>query len=346
MAESDRKPPTLKTIAALSGLAVPTVSRALSDAPDIGSKTKERVRQIAREIGYVPNRAGVRLKTGKTHVIALVLSTDHGIVNRTARLIASSAGALRDTRYHLNVTPYFPTEDPLTPVRYIVETRSADAIILNQTEPEDVRVRYLLDRNFPFATHGRTNWSDVHSYYDFDNLSFTHQAFDTLAARGRKSVLVVAPPPSQNYAREIREGAIEGAQANGISACVLDGATSDDSDDIILRTVVDKLRRAPEIDAILCSSTSAAMAAAAGIETVGRRVGTDVDLIGKETSRLLHLFRPKILTYFEDITKAGEFLARAAVKAVEEPDAPPAQKLELPDPAGFKTAEQVLQNAL
>ena len=60
MADSDRKPPTLKTIAALSGLAVPTVSRALSDAPDIGTKTKERIRQIARDIGYVPNRAGVR----------------------------------------------------------------------------------------------------------------------------------------------------------------------------------------------------------------------------------------------------------------------------------------------
>ena len=58
-------PPTLKDIAQLSGLAVPTVSRALSGASDIGMKTRERVRKIADEIGYVPNRAGLRLRTGK-----------------------------------------------------------------------------------------------------------------------------------------------------------------------------------------------------------------------------------------------------------------------------------------
>ncbi len=47
--------PTLKTISQISGLAVPTVSRALNDAPDIGSATKKLVRKIADEIGYVPN---------------------------------------------------------------------------------------------------------------------------------------------------------------------------------------------------------------------------------------------------------------------------------------------------
>ncbi len=41
--------PTLKTIARISGLAVPTVSRALSDAPDIGVETKKLIRKIANE---------------------------------------------------------------------------------------------------------------------------------------------------------------------------------------------------------------------------------------------------------------------------------------------------------
>ena len=65
--------PTLKTISRMSGLAVPTVSRALSDAPDIKNETKILIRRIAKEIGYVPNRAGVRLRTGRTNVISLVV---------------------------------------------------------------------------------------------------------------------------------------------------------------------------------------------------------------------------------------------------------------------------------
>src|SRR5688572_4568701 len=47
--------PTLKTIAYITGLGVTTVSRALNDAPDIGQATKERVRLVAKQIGYRPN---------------------------------------------------------------------------------------------------------------------------------------------------------------------------------------------------------------------------------------------------------------------------------------------------
>jgi len=72
--------PTLKTIAYMTGLGITTVSRALKDAPDIGAETKERVRLIAQQIGYQPNRAGVRLRTGKTNVIALVLSVDEELM--------------------------------------------------------------------------------------------------------------------------------------------------------------------------------------------------------------------------------------------------------------------------
>ena len=81
--DSDR--PTLKTIAAETGLAIATVSRALKDASDIGEDTKKRVRETAERLGYRPNRAGVRLRTGKTNVIALVLSTEADVMNHTSK---------------------------------------------------------------------------------------------------------------------------------------------------------------------------------------------------------------------------------------------------------------------
>ena len=141
--------PTLKTISELSGLATATVSRALSNAPDISSATKEKVRKIANEIGYVPNRAGVRLRTGRTNVISLILSTDTEIMNMTARLISAIALGLRDTPYHLNMTHYFPGDDPMKPIKYIVETGSADALIFNQVVFRNSLV--LLKHKFPYV---------------------------------------------------------------------------------------------------------------------------------------------------------------------------------------------------
>jgi LacI family transcriptional regulator len=92
--------PTLKTISELSGLAITTVSRALSNAPDISISTKEKVKKIADEIGYIPDRAGVRLRTGRTNVISLIMSTDSEIMDMTGRLISSIALGLRGTPYH------------------------------------------------------------------------------------------------------------------------------------------------------------------------------------------------------------------------------------------------------
>ena len=336
--------PTLRTIAEISGLAIPTVSRALSDAPDIGKKTKERVKKIAEEIGYVPNRAGLRLKTGKTNVIALVLSTDHGIVNRSARLIASAAGALRGTRYHLNVTPYFPGEDVLVPIKYIVETKSADAIILNQTEPDDPRVEYLMRLGFPFVTHGRTGFAEQHRYYDFDNYAFTEQAVKLMATKNRRRLLAIAPPEHQTYSQHIRAALQDCGVRYGIKTGVLQGATSDDPDDHIFTKLKQCLGTHPDIDCLLAASTPAAMYSTAAIEAIGKSVGKHIDLVGKETTPLLHLFRPAIITYFEDITKAGQYLAEAAIRAVEAPNEPIDQFLEVPTLADFLSGQEYMND--
>lgn len=321
--------PTLKTIALMSGLAVPTVSRALNDAPDIGKKTKELVRKIADEIGYVPNRAGVRLRTGRTNVISLVMSTQHD--NHTAHLISSVASGLVGTRFHLNVTPYSPQDDLLKPIRYIVETGSADAIILNQIEPEDVRIAYLMERKFPFATHGRSNWADSHPYYDFDNGAFGQFAIDLLASRGRKSILAVAPPQRQSYGVHLVNGLQGAADSNNQTLNVLDNVSSDDPPGPVIEQVTAYLRAHPETDAIVAASTTSAMASVGALESLGMTVGQEIDVLSKEATPFLQLFRANILSMSESVGEAGDFLAKAAIQAIREPDLPPMQFLEVPE---------------
>ena len=322
--------PTLKTIARISGLAVPTVSRALNDAPDIGTETKKLIRKIANDIGYVPNRAGVRLRTGRTNVISLVMSTEHDLMSHTARLIASVAGGLRHTPFHMIVTPFFPDQDPMDPVRYIVETGSADAIIMNQLQPEVPRVAYLMERNFPFATHGRTLWADRHAYYDFDNDAFGQLAVKQLAARGRKNVFVIAPPQAQSYSQHMIAGVRDSGAAHGVNVTIADGITSDTPSADIVTFLLETLSARPEIDAVITASTSSAMAAVAAIEQYGAQVGKEIDVFAKEAMPFLKLFRADILTIAEQVNTAGTFLAKAAIQAIRQPNEPPMQGLEVP----------------
>ena len=322
--------PTLKTIARISGLAVATVSRALGNAPDIGSDTKDLVHRIAEVIGYVPNRAGLRLRTGRTNVISLVIPADADVMNSASRLMNAIAQELRSTRFHLNVMPWFPDEDPLRPIKYIVETRSADAIIFNMTEPEDLRVAYLLKRKFPFATHGRTNWCEQHAYYDYDNAAFMRVALNRLAERGRKSIHAILPPPNQNHSQDMARGLEEESHRLVLDHRIAQNVDSDQSSEEIRHWVKLRLEQSPELDAIICSSSKAAIAAIVAIENQGRRLGEDIDVYSKEVVPILGMFRDNIIVEREDVGDAGHFLAKAVMQQLQKPELPLHQKMEIP----------------
>ncbi len=63
---------SLKDIAEKCQLSVATVSKALNDQNDIGKETKEKVRMIAEEMGYLPNAAARILKTRRSNNIGVL----------------------------------------------------------------------------------------------------------------------------------------------------------------------------------------------------------------------------------------------------------------------------------
>ncbi|WP_293447149.1 LacI family transcriptional regulator [Planktotalea sp.] len=322
--------PTLKTISRISGLAVTTVSRAMRNGADIGADTKELVARIANAIGYVPNRAGLRLRTGRTNVITLLVPAEGDVLNNASKLTSTIAKELRGTQFHLNVMPWFPDEDSMRPIKYIVETHSADAVIFNMTEPADERVAYLLEKQFPFVTHGRTQWAEQHAYYDYDNTAFIRVSLSKLGRRGRKNILAILPPRNQNYSQDMVRGLRQESAQSGIKYRISQNVDSDRPSDDIQHWVTRRLDQSPEIDAVLCTSSKAAIAAIVAIEKHGRKLGEDIDVYGKEVIPILKMFRENILVEMEDVGLAGRFLAKAAIQQLQDPDLPLMQHLEIP----------------
>lgn len=327
---TDSVRPTLKTIAAETGLAIATVSRALKDAPDIGEETKRRVRETAERLGYRPNRAGVRLRTGKTNVIAVTLSTVSDMSN-PSQLIYSIAEALRGSAYHLVVMPFFPDQDPMDPIRYIVETESADGIVLNQTSVDDARVRYLVERGFPFVTHGRTHMGIEHCFFDFDNEAYARIGVQALHARGRKHLMLIRPPTEHSYSVHMTKGFVEEAVLHGMTSEVMDEVTSDSTADMIEQALTRRIARGPTVDGILTGSPSSAVAAVAGAEKAGRIIGRDFDIVSKEANHFLHRFRKEIIVVEENVGRAGSFLTKALMAAIERRAPERGQFLDRPD---------------
>lgn len=70
---SIRSEKTIVDIAEELQLSVSTVSRALNDHPNISTKTKERVKKMARKLGYRPNAMAAGLRNNKSKTIGLIV---------------------------------------------------------------------------------------------------------------------------------------------------------------------------------------------------------------------------------------------------------------------------------
>ncbi|MGK9054055.1 LacI family transcriptional regulator [Neorhizobium petrolearium] len=312
-----RARPTLKTIAYMTGLGITTVSRALKDAPDIGAETKERVRLIANQLGYQPNRAGVRLRTGKTNVIALVLSIDEELMGFTSQMVHGITEVLGGTQYHLVVTPHSFEKDPMVPVRYILDTGSADGVIISRIEPEDARVRLMTERNLPFATHGRTDMGIEHPYHDYDNEAYAYQAVRKLVEKGRRRIAFLSPQSRFSFYIHSRIGFERGLADFGATEVPMGRVTSETPFEET-RAYAERLMRSAEPpDGIISISGSATIALVAGLEAAGKRLGVDVDLVSKQSAEFLNWIRPEIYTVNEDVRQAGRELAKAVMARID-----------------------------
>ena len=65
----------LKDIAYRAGCSIMTVSKALRDAKDISIATKARIKDLAEEMGYVPDAAAAGLRTRSTRLLGLIIPT-------------------------------------------------------------------------------------------------------------------------------------------------------------------------------------------------------------------------------------------------------------------------------
>ncbi|NRQ14976.1 LacI family transcriptional regulator [Ensifer sesbaniae] len=323
--------PTLKTIAFMTGLGITTVSRALKDAPDIGAETKERVRLVAKQIGYQPNRAGVRLRTGKTNVISLVLTLEEEIMGITSPMVVGITEILAGTPYHLVVTPYSAVKDALAPIRYILDTGAADGVIISRTEPHDPRVALLTERGLPFVTHGRTEMGIVHPYHDFDNERFAYEAVRKLVAHGRRRLVLLEPPPHLTFYSHMRAGFERGLrdfQADAVSF----HQTNIDHSLVEIRDAFEVLMRSEDApDGIVSGSGSGAIALIAGLEMAKKKLTEDCDMVSKVPSDFLRWLRPEVMTMYEDIRVAGRELAKAVIGHIDGAPAETLQSLSQPE---------------
>lgn len=298
---------TIHTIAKATGLSLATVSRALAGSPSVLPHTRDKVLEAARDCNYVRDRAAVRLKTGKTHVLAFVMDRFDASQPGFKDLLLGLSDAMAGTDYHLIVLPDAAGEsdgqaDPLHTVRYVVERGLADGLLLTHTAPDDVRVRYLQDKGFAFITHGRTHLPQAHGFVDFANEQYAAMGVQALAARGRSRLAMLLPMEGSVFRSHLAQGFAQACTDHGVQGECVQTVSLDDSPEAIYQWAVAHAR---EFDGLVISREAPVLPLISALGDCGLRVGHDIELVIKYSSPLPHYVRQPFMACFEDLHLAG-----------------------------------------
>ncbi|MEO6880283.1 MAG: LacI family DNA-binding transcriptional regulator [Mycobacteriaceae bacterium] len=261
-------------MAADVGVSQATVSRALRNDPSVAEKTRLRVQEAARRLGYVPNDLGRSFKNQATHRIAFVADLDNPL---WSLLVAQAHDELADHGY--TMTLLAEHGDPVKILTYLAGGW-ADAVIISSARLDAQLPQMLSRRGVPFVLVNRTLAGTAADAVVADNIRGGRAAAQLLIEAGHTRVGALFGPPETSTGRDRELGFREGLAQGGVSlpkSRVLHG----EFDYAFGRTALSTLLRGRyRPTAVFCTNDIIAVGAINAAHELGLRIPDDLALTG------------------------------------------------------------------
>lgn len=317
---------TIKDIAKMCGVGVSTVSRALNNHPDINPETREKILQVIRETGFVPNNSARYLKRSETNSIALLVK---GITNPffTGMIQVMEEGV--EHRGYTTILRHVESmEDEVAAAQALVKERKLKGIIFlggNFTHDEDALEQ--LGVPFVFATIGEDpdevkarksgGAADgaVYSNIAIDDVKASFEAVNYLVGLGHRKIGMITegigvPSVGQLRLRGYRKALQEsGLDYSDRLVCAVTKGIEHYSLANGYEAAKSLLSKNPDMTALFCISDVLAMGACRAVLDSGRKIPEDVSIIGFDGIDLTDFYNPRLTTVQQPF---GE-IARASV---------------------------------
>jgi LacI family transcriptional regulator len=274
---------TIRDIAKKLNLSIAAVSRAMDGYPDISEETRQRVLKVARQMGYVPNRAARQLRRQKADAIGYILPSE---TPRFADPFFSEflSGLGDETALHpfdllISIAPP-GAEAEQTIYRNWTQSRKVDGFILDRLHLHDWRVRFLAEQAIPFV--GLEHSLDGIDYprVEVDNASSMAGLVAHLVARSFQRIAFIGGPEQLIIQNERLKGYRQGLVDMHLTFDPGLVVTSDLTGTSGYQATK-HLRSIPDPpDAIMCINDETAFGALHALRDLGVRIGTDVAVTG------------------------------------------------------------------
>lgn len=317
---------TIRDVAAAAGVSPSAVTIALHDRPGVSASTRERIRKVARELGWRPNQAAASLSGHTVHTVGLAIARPArllGLEPFYMEFISGIESVLGRHGCSLLLRVIEADQEIEVHTEWWQGGRVNGSILVD-LKVDDVRVPALAEIGLPAVVVGHPSLAGPFTSVWTDDAAAINEAVRYLAALGHRRIARVGGPADLGHSA-IRTAAFEQA----VAALGIEGRTAvaDFSADQGGRACRGLLLAADRPTAIIFDNDLMAVAALNVAAEFGLSVPADLSLLAWDDSQLCQLTRPALSAMSHDIFAFGAEVTNALFDVMAGRDHPshPAQ---------------------
>jgi len=193
----------IKEVAKVAGVSIAKVSLALNGKGRISEKTRERIKQVAADLGYVSNRQAAAFRTGKSRTLGFVVQSRKSPASHmtwraeVGQMLYDISAAAAKRNYAVTA---IQQGDPESLRQFNIA-----GVILSDSTKDDPDYLAAKKLGIPVGTNERPDLTDLAVLLNLGYREMANAAFDLLHLRGSKMPALLAEPADlyPNYQVEL-----------------------------------------------------------------------------------------------------------------------------------------------
>jgi LacI family transcriptional regulator len=308
---------TITDIAKKLGISPSTVSRALSDHPDISSKTKKQVQKIAKELNYTPNPIAQSLKNNRTSTIGIIVpEIKHDF-------FSSAISGIEEVAYQSGYTIILcqsneSFEREVVNTNMLMHHRVAGVIVsISQNTKRGDHFRDLIERGIPLVFFDRACEDVKASKVVIDDAKSAYQAVSYLIKKGYKRIAHFAGPIGLEICKKRLNGykeALNNAKLHFEESLIQYGGLHEQDGYNSMEFLLKK-KLIP--DAIFAVNDPVAIGAFQRIKESHLKIPKDIAIIGFSNNKITTLVDPPLTTVNQPSFEMGKKAAEILIGQIE-----------------------------
>jgi len=297
---------TIYDVAKKAGVSISTASKALNDRKDVGEKTKEKIKQIAKELSYEPShfaRGLAMKKTGNIGVLTVRYYSTPMLTNPFySKIIEGIEEGLIDSELNLITNVLRKEQMESFELPKMVKEKNVDGLILLGYIPEKF-VELIVNKAMPVIVVDNYVNENI-SMIVTDDEGGAYSAVSYLVKTGHKKIAYISGPSPRMSFRKREEGYKRALNENNLPVNP-NFILYNDSEEPGYEWMKKILQYGEKPDAIFTSNDVTAILCINMLRECGLKVPDDISVIGFDNIEMGQHFIPSLSTIDIDKERIG-----------------------------------------